>query len=413
MRDTRRDEEFLTTSSMINFIQDKYEQWLENYLASKKSHESGRRSLERLLQRTAARYGFSTQKPQETKLPSVDLIRIKTEFALNFWTKYNAYSPSKIYNVDETAIQCVMPPRRIWGIKGRKGSVKVQGLKKHSGRMTAVLTIRSDGKLYLIFVLCAIVIFLTCYKYYVFRKKLPILFILRGKLGGSIESNELHKLPSSHFYTVHEARWMDTTGWAFYVKKLLKYEIDSPALLLADNFHCHVLDEGACVVAEEACATVVPLPPKSTSVCQPLYVGVMGPLKATIRSLYVPKKGLSVPEKRLRAIEATIAAREKFPINSVIPRYESTTVLLQNKNISFLLIFWFYLSTLTITRVFVSRLFSIRIPFSTSVFCVVLGTHARSSFLIVIVITLFIRVWNFVSSSYSLYRWERRYCSGT
>ncbi|POM66914.1 Hypothetical protein PHPALM_17152 [Phytophthora palmivora] len=162
------------------------------------------------------------QKLQETKLPSVDLIRIKTEFALNFWINYNAYSPSEIYNVDETAIQFDMP---------------------------------------------------------------------------------------------------------------LKYETDSPALLLADNFHCHVSDEGVRVVANEARATVVPLPPKSTSVCQPLDVGVMGPLKTTIRSLYVPKKGLSVPEKRLRAIETTIAAWENFPINSVIrsfeaaiPRNESTSV---------------------------------------------------------------------------------------
>ncbi|OWZ16292.1 hypothetical protein PHMEG_0009933 [Phytophthora megakarya] len=90
-----------------------------------------------------------------------------------------------------------MPPHKIWGIKGRKGSAKVQGLNKHTGRMTAVLTIRADG----------------------FVKKNPILFILRGILGGTIDSHELDMLPSGQFYTVQEAGWMDATGRAFYVEK--------------------------------------------------------------------------------------------------------------------------------------------------------------------------------------------------
>ncbi|KAE9005996.1 hypothetical protein PR001_g17315 [Phytophthora rubi] len=155
MKDIRRDED-----DSFSFIQEHYEEWYQGYAATKKSEQSCRRSLERLLQRTAARYGVSTQKPQETKLPSGDLERIKTDFALRFWEKYGDYGASEIYNVDETAIQFDMPPSKIWGIKGRKGSAKVQDLNKHCGRMTAVLTIRADGK------------------------KLPILFILRGKVGG-------------------------------------------------------------------------------------------------------------------------------------------------------------------------------------------------------------------------------------
>ncbi|OWZ16630.1 hypothetical protein PHMEG_0009555 [Phytophthora megakarya] len=53
------------------------------------------------------------EKPQETKLLSVDLHRIKPEFALEFWTKYGTYSESEIYNVDETAIQFDVPPQKI------------------------------------------------------------------------------------------------------------------------------------------------------------------------------------------------------------------------------------------------------------------------------------------------------------
>ncbi|POM62966.1 hypothetical protein PHPALM_27818 [Phytophthora palmivora] len=129
MRDTRRDEEIITNNGLKTILLP--------------------RNLKKMvavpLRRTDARYVFSTQKSQETKLPSVDLIRTDTEFALNFWIKYNVYSPSKIYNVDETAIPFDMPTRRIWDIKG--GQRLCQG------------------------------------------KKLPILFILRAKLGGSLQSN--------------------------------------------------------------------------------------------------------------------------------------------------------------------------------------------------------------------------------
>eukprot|EP00644_Phytophthora_capsici_P006119 jgi/Phyca11/117006/e_gw1.32.444.1 len=53
---------------------------------------------------------------------------------------------------------------------------------------------------------------------------------------------------------------MNAAGWKFYNKKLLKYNIDGPALLLGNNFEGHVPEEGVRVVDEEACATVVPLP---------------------------------------------------------------------------------------------------------------------------------------------------------
>ncbi|EEY62463.1 uncharacterized protein PITG_14925 [Phytophthora infestans T30-4] len=129
---------------MIAFTQENYPDWIEAYAENKTSDESGRRALERLLQRTDDRYGFSPQNAQETKLPSVDLKRLKTDFAIEFWCKYGSYSLPEIYNMDETAIQFDIPPARTWTIKGRKGSARVQNLTKHCGRMTAVMTARAD-----------------------------------------------------------------------------------------------------------------------------------------------------------------------------------------------------------------------------------------------------------------------------
>ncbi|OWY99392.1 LOW QUALITY PROTEIN: hypothetical protein PHMEG_00029607, partial [Phytophthora megakarya] len=116
-----RKESFPFTPALVTFMKDtrraeeNYAEWLDTYLSRKKSLENGRRELEQLLQRTADRYGFSTQKPQETKLPSVDLQQIKSEFALEFWAKYGTYSESEIYNVVKAAIQC---PIRFGALKG-------------------------------------------------------------------------------------------------------------------------------------------------------------------------------------------------------------------------------------------------------------------------------------------------------
>ncbi|OWZ05661.1 hypothetical protein PHMEG_00022214 [Phytophthora megakarya] len=110
MKDTYYNLWFLTTSCMISSIHDNYVEWLDTYLYRKKSLESGHRAPERQLQRTTDGYVFATQKRHDTKLPSVDLQRIKSEFALEFWIKYSMYSESEIYNVNETEIQFDMPP---------------------------------------------------------------------------------------------------------------------------------------------------------------------------------------------------------------------------------------------------------------------------------------------------------------
>ncbi|KAK1941403.1 hypothetical protein P3T76_007269 [Phytophthora citrophthora] len=134
VEDTRRDEEWLTTSIMIGFIAENYEEWLEQY-------EEGKTSA---VEKRWRDYCREQQNAKKTKLPCLDLIQIKQDFAIEFWSVYSSYSPSEIYNMDETAINFDMPPVRIWGVKGRSGSAKVQDLTKHCGRMTAVLTIRGD-----------------------------------------------------------------------------------------------------------------------------------------------------------------------------------------------------------------------------------------------------------------------------
>ncbi|KAG2961754.1 hypothetical protein PC118_g21797 [Phytophthora cactorum] len=114
MKDVRREEEYLCTGGMIEYMKMEQGAWIEMYLADKPSSERGLSALMRLCQRFAARH---------------------------------------------------------------------------------VLTIRSDGK------------------------KLPILFILRGVPGGTVETDELPTYPSGHVYTVQESSWMDATVWQTFPKQ--------------------------------------------------------------------------------------------------------------------------------------------------------------------------------------------------
>ncbi|POM62845.1 hypothetical protein PHPALM_27939 [Phytophthora palmivora] len=167
MKDIRRDEEPLCTTMMLEYIKTNHRCWFNNYVTGKKSIVSADNAIMRLLLR------FSKRR----------------------------FTPSTIYNVDETAIYFDTPAKHIWAEKGLNGSAKVNYAEKHSTRLTAVMTIRADGKM------------------------LPILFIMKGKPGGTIEMDELpnYLQVQGHIYCVQENGWMDSRVSEIYSKELLKF----------------------------------------------------------------------------------------------------------------------------------------------------------------------------------------------
>ncbi|KAH9181428.1 hypothetical protein AeNC1_016596, partial [Aphanomyces euteiches] len=190
-------------------------------MSTKKSETTGYNVLLHLLQRFAHRHGFSQRVACVSRKRQENLEVIKRSFAKDFWTKYYDYKPDEILNVDETGVYYDMPPRRIWAEVG--GSSKVDKSEKHSDRLTAVLTIRADGK------------------------KLPILFIVNGKPGGNIETFEVPSYPTEHFYAVQEEAWMDDRVWQMYLKHVLVSELapDTTSVILADNLASHVSNASA------------------------------------------------------------------------------------------------------------------------------------------------------------------------
>ncbi|KAF0693283.1 Aste57867_15731 [Aphanomyces stellatus] len=90
------------------------------------------------------------------------------------YAKYGDTALDCIYKADETGIYYDMCPKTIWAVRG--GGSYVANTETHSYRMTTLLTVRADGK------------------------KLPILFVIRGADGGTIETKEFDDYPQGHYY---------------------------------------------------------------------------------------------------------------------------------------------------------------------------------------------------------------------
>ncbi|RHX98264.1 hypothetical protein DYB25_003543 [Aphanomyces astaci] len=140
MKDVRRDEHILTSMHMITFMKTYHAAWLADYKLGKRDPY---KSLLKLCQDFARRHNFSQRVPCFTKIPSVDMVALRNDFAAQFWNKYDAYEQCDILNVDETGVNYDMPPGKIWAEKGK--SSKVDKTQKHSDRLTAVLTCRANG----------------------------------------------------------------------------------------------------------------------------------------------------------------------------------------------------------------------------------------------------------------------------
>ncbi|RLO11789.1 hypothetical protein DYB28_011002 [Aphanomyces astaci] len=74
---------------------------------------------------------------------------------------------------------------------------------------------------------------------------------------------------------------MNQRVWSYYLREVLMPDIDCPSVVLADNLKCHVSKKSYKILEDElfSAAYLQPLPANTTSVLQPLDVGVMGPFK--------------------------------------------------------------------------------------------------------------------------------------
>ncbi|RHY62135.1 hypothetical protein DYB30_006657 [Aphanomyces astaci] len=259
MRARRSQERALTCTHMIGFLTRHHQDWIVQYTSRQKPGH-GYNNLLSLLQDFCERNGYTHQLACKAKKVLSEFESTRSEFATEFHAKYSTYTDDVVYNVDETGIQFDMPPRKIWSERG-SGAKLTKG-EKHSYRMTAVLTIRRDGV------------------------KLPIMFVIKGKPLAVIETTEFATYPPGHFYIMQKKAWMDTQVWEQYLWSVLAERVERESLLVLDNLESHVC-EASIATANMLGYNVCPVPPNSTSHCQPLDVSVMARFKRNLRDLWI------------------------------------------------------------------------------------------------------------------------------
>ncbi|RLO10571.1 hypothetical protein DYB28_010518 [Aphanomyces astaci] len=271
----------VTSPHMLQYLREAHLDWIEHYMRSRRS---GYHSLLRLLQHFAERHGFSRQRICRQKKSQEELEVTRIAFGKQFQDKHPGIDMDVLYNSDETGMYYDMCPNTIWAIRG--GGSYDANSERHSYRMTALLTVRGDGK------------------------KLPILFIIRGEPGGDIETNEFPDYPPEHFYAMQKKAWMNGIVWKYFLRDVLKPDIENPSVLLVENFDSHVSEETENIVGEELGSELCALPPNSTSHCQPLDVSAICPFKQHLRDLWVLTKSTATTakEKRLVMINRAIKA---------------------------------------------------------------------------------------------------------
>ena len=225
---------------------------------------------------------------------TVDAQRLRLEYIESMSETFASIPKELMINVDETAINYEYVPPKTLAEKGR-GKNNVADMKVRHDRITAVLGITAAGQ------------------------KLPILFILPGQPNGPITNEEIPSLPGEHFYVTQPNAWMDGNVWEYYVEHVLAYSVAGPSKLFVDNLKVHVNDKSVDLVGYHCGSEVCPLPKNTTSVFQPLDVGVMGPLKSIIKSKWLKsQKGVTAREKRANIINITIGALEQLNEATVV-----------------------------------------------------------------------------------------------
>ncbi|RQM20013.1 hypothetical protein B5M09_010597 [Aphanomyces astaci] len=198
----------LTCSHLVNYLKQKHQTWLREYIARQKE---GCRydNLLKHLQEFCSHHGYTHQQACMAKRAITNLESTRTDFAAHFHNEYGDVQDDCVYNVDEAGIEYDIPPHYIWSRRG--GSPKLSKGEKHSYRMTAVLTILRNVH------------------------KLPILFIIKGHVDSRIDTHEIPSYPSGHFYTMQDKAWMDANVWEQYLWFVLAERVSGPLILVFET----------------------------------------------------------------------------------------------------------------------------------------------------------------------------------
>ena len=189
----------------------------------------------------------------------MELENIQFSYSKMFTEMYGDYDSEYIINIDETCIPFDVYDNHSYAFTGTSPKVKGSS-NKQSNRMTAVAAGTKSGK------------------------KLDTLFIVKGTPGGRIVSN-LNSLNLKATFVAQNSAWVTSSTFKNYLQEVIfPYCKGNLFVLVLDNLSCHTREEIKSLVKCNG-GSISYLPPYSTSICQPLDVGVFGPLKQIMSRL--------------------------------------------------------------------------------------------------------------------------------
>ncbi|TYZ61728.1 hypothetical protein PybrP1_012402 [[Pythium] brassicae (nom. inval.)] len=290
VKDMRRDDFSLKTSHVVQHIQEEYREWVTSYYETRKSE-----SLHRLVRRLIARFGFSFRRPTQSVLSYEQLISEQEAFVSTVGAAVAAtHSGPGIFNADETGVYYGDSPTHIIAKRGSRKSSKVKG-KKQSWRASALLVVSAAGD------------------------KLPPLIVFQATPGGSVEKG-FSALPDGVRYAVQTNGWMDGDIWQRHFidglwSDYVNSEFREPMAFYVDNFKSHTASASVEALVDLG-AELVPLPVNTTSVLQPLDVGIMGPFKQRLRATSLPTELSFLRERSHHPLRDRLLALARAPADA-------------------------------------------------------------------------------------------------
>jgi transposase-like protein len=209
--------------------------------------------------------------------------------------------PFVLYNMDQTSVYCHLGATMTVDFKGVK-RVPCSLSGKGGYRCTVALTICADGRILIPY------------------------FVFKGQLGmGVHEEVSRYSEPDTAAVTVQSSAWFDETVMLDWIEQVWRPEVTGPTVLILDSLRVHKLESVQRAFAEMGTYPVY-VPGGATSVAQPLDVGVMGPFKKKLRSLYVEMyTGVSPPctthERRVDMFLRTLAAVNDISSHTVMSAF--------------------------------------------------------------------------------------------
>lgn len=221
---------------------------------SQNSQSAGKAWLRGFLKRNPS---ISLRKPEATSINRTTAFNNEevSRFYNNLSTVMNKYnfSPTKIFNADETGITTVQKPGKIYAEKGQRRVGFITSAER--GKTTTIMCAISASGMYV-----------------------PPLFIYaRKRMNAQLKRNG----PPGALYCCSDNGWMNEKvfrQWLSHFQNFVKSSKEDPVLLLIDNHSTHCTLE-AYIFCKENGITIVTIPPHTSHRLQPLDVSFYFALK--------------------------------------------------------------------------------------------------------------------------------------